>query len=152
MHEHDSWGVHEEGAELVKLFIYGLAGLGIASAIPLAAYHNGGDGGASGVTTSSIGGEDAEPRYELRIAGRSDGCFVAKGETIAPGRSVLKMAAQCILILPRLSEATYWQEGPNGEVVFMAGNGRAVAEFYMADGVAYESLRPVSPPMALIAR
>ena len=141
-----------EGAELAKLFIYGLAGLGMALALPLAAYHDGDGGSVSAATTASIGGEAAQPRYELRIAGRSDGCFVSKGEAIAPGRSVLKMAAQCILLLPRLSEASYWQEGPDGEVIFAAGNGRTVAEFYMADGVAYESLRPATPPMALIAQ
>ncbi|MCT7377735.1 hypothetical protein [Chelativorans salis] len=90
--------------------------------------------------------------YRLRVAGRDGSCTIAKGKSAGIGRAEIELAADCVLLMPRLSEARYWREGADRDVAFEAADGRVIAEFYAADGVAYESLTPAAPLMALTVR
>ena len=67
-------------------------------------------------------------------------------------RAKLDLAEECVTLLPRLAEARYWHEDGAGEVTFVAADGQPIVEFFAADGVAYESLRPLSPLVALTAK
>lgn len=133
----------------MKLLVSGLAAAGIVAFPFVFSEHDPG----AGSNPVLQGRTKASPlSYQLSIPGNENTCMIAKGKTLDGNRAELDMGRDCVSLAPRLAEARYWTEGANGEVIFAAADGRVVAEFYAADGVAYESVRPVSPLMALIAQ
>ncbi|WP_163267482.1 hypothetical protein [Chelativorans alearense] len=128
----------------MKSVVAGLVVMGVG-ALPFVAFDR---EGAAAVDSSM---QERPGHYRLSVAGREGSCGIAKGKA-AGGRAEIELAADCILITPHLSQARYWQEGADGDVAFEAADGRIIAEFYAADGVAYESFRPAAPLMALTVK
>jgi len=93
--------------------------------------------------------KEALVSYKLSVSGQEGSCTVVKRGATEAGRAELELDENCVLMLPRLAHARYWKQEPTGDVIFAAADGRPVVEFFAADGVAYESLRPVSPLVAL---
>jgi hypothetical protein len=61
------------------------------------------------------------------------------------------VAPACDRVLPGLSSVQYWQEGADGTVTWSADGTTASVVFGVGDGVAYESVEPRIPVLALIA-
>ncbi|WP_309084732.1 hypothetical protein [Chelativorans sp.] len=103
-------------------------------------------------TAAKVGEAKESPvRYELSVVGREGDCTVVKRGNVEAARANLELTPKCVELMPRLAQARYWQENGEGELRFVAADGRAVVEFFAADGVAYESLKPQSPLIALKA-
>ncbi|WP_159588529.1 hypothetical protein [Chelativorans xinjiangense] len=132
----------------MKSVVAGLVVMGLG-ALPFVAFDR---EGAAAVDPSMQERPGSLPHYRLSVAGREGSCTIAKGRAAGTGRAEIELAADCILLTPQLSQARYWQEGADGDVAFEAADGRVIAEFYAADGVAYESLRPAAPLMALTVK
>jgi hypothetical protein len=133
----------------MKLAISALAALGVLGALPYVMPERDGAGAAS---KPIPGGKDSLHSYELSVSGREGSCTVLKRAAAGAERAEIEMAPKCIELMPRLAEARYWKENGAGELTFVAADGHPVVEFFAADGVAYESLRPVSPLIALTAQ
>lgn len=134
----------------MKLAISALAALGVLGAVSFVMPERTGE-----ATTSSRPAQESKEAllsYQLRISGREGSCTVVKQGPTGAVRAKLDLEQDCITMMPRLAEARYWQEAATGEVIFAAADGRPIVEFFAADGVAYESLRPVSPLIALTAQ
>jgi|GEM_PF-1754552 hypothetical protein len=88
--------------------------------------------------------------YEAHVQGQESGCVVAlRGEPSARGGS-LELGPACKKFREVLSsEVRSWLRTDDGDILFLAEDGRPVAQFYPGDGVSYESLRPALPLMAL---
>lgn len=96
--------------------------------------------------------KEALVSFKLRVSGREGNCTVVKRGMRDSQRAELKLDENCFRMLPRLTEARFWQQGTSGEVTFAAADGRPIVKFFAADGVAYESLYPVTPLVALTAQ
>ncbi|WP_265518605.1 hypothetical protein [Nitratireductor luteus] len=90
-------------------------------------------------------------RYRLSVSGRDGSCLVEKGVEMGLDAAELKAEDDCYQLLPRLADARIWKRSGEGDVVFAAADGREIARFFAADGVAFESLKPASPLMSLTA-
>lgn len=90
-------------------------------------------------------------RYRLIVSGRDGSCLVEKGVETGQNAAELKAEDGCYRLLPRLADARIWKRDDEGDVVFAAADGREIARFFAADGVAFESLKPASPLMLLTA-
>ncbi|WP_173932796.1 hypothetical protein [Chelativorans sp. Marseille-P2723] len=90
--------------------------------------------------------------YQLQVSGREGSCTVVRHGGANALRAELDLDHECIALMPRLAEARYWRQDASGGVTFVAADGRPIVEFFAADGVAYESLRPVAPLVALTAK
>ncbi|MFC6488348.1 AprI/Inh family metalloprotease inhibitor [Nitratireductor sp. GCM10026969] len=132
----------------MKLAVSGVAAAGLL-ALP---FVFGDAESGSGRVSKTPDRQETLSSYRLTVPGGDDTCTVAKGEMLGGSRAELEMAGNCTTLLPRLKEARYWKEGANGDVIFADADGRVIAEFYAADGVAYESVKPAAPPMALTAQ
>jgi hypothetical protein len=89
--------------------------------------------------------------FRLENAGGQMSCLVRKGRTLADGRSLLMPGPRCAAIFAPLGEASVWREGDDGTVDFIGKGGRTVVRFALADGSGYESVRPRSKILSLIA-
>lgn len=134
----------------MKLVIPALAALSVLGALPFIVPERGGEETSSPRPAQEE--KEALLRYQLRVSGREGSCTVVKRGPAEAIHADLELDKDCIAMMPRLSEARYWQEGAAGEVLFIGADGRPIVEFFAADGVAYESLRPVTPLMALTAQ
>ncbi|WP_011582134.1 MULTISPECIES: hypothetical protein [Chelativorans] len=106
----------------------------------------------SETTGTAIENAKTQNRYHLSVSGREGYCTVVKRGGDKAQRAELQLTPECVAMMPRLADARYWQESGAGEVSFVAADGSSVVEFFAADGVAYESLKPISPIVALKAQ
>jgi len=102
---------------------------------------------------------DAAPRavdapaveaFQLQANGEAEDCTVEKTAGAGP-LSRVTVAPACDQVLPGLSSVQYWQEGADGTVTWSADGTTASVVFGVGDGVAYESVEPRIPVLALIA-
>ncbi len=137
----------------MRFALFTLAGLGVLfGALSFSALDN-----KSGNTPSAkfpshefVSQEKTLPlTYKLQVSGKDGSCTVVKRGTVEAKRAGLDLKGGCAHLMPRLANARYWHEGETGEVIFATAEGRPVVEFFPADGVAYQSLNPVSPLIAL---
>lgn len=92
----------------------------------------------------------ADGSTRFRLTGQDTACLVTREPPAENGSARLTVAKDCDGILPGLSAAGAWTEDADGNVSFAAA-GRTLAQFGVADGVAYESFQPARPPMMLSA-
>ncbi|WEX10177.1 hypothetical protein [Chelativorans sp. AA-79] len=132
----------------MKLAISALAVLAVLGTAPFVSP------GRNASDAAQAAGTKAKPqsRYELSVSGQKGNCTVVKRGGAELQRAALELTPECVDMMPRLAEARYWQEDGAGELSFVAADGRSVVEFFAADGVAYESLKPLSPIVALRAQ
>src|SRR5690554_140941 len=87
--------------------------------------------------------------YLLRVVGKDQPCSVVLRDGGHADRLArLDLAPACAGLFDRLAEAEFWLE-KDGDIIFVAGDGRTVAQFFPGDGVAYESVKPAKPLMML---
>lgn len=82
--------------------------------------------------------------FRLSVLGQDETCAVELGDTAA-----LTLDPKCSRLFQPLSEARFWQEQPNGDILLVTVDGRTIAQFFQGDGVAYESVEPAAPLMTL---
>jgi hypothetical protein len=88
--------------------------------------------------------------YLLRVVGKDQPCSVVlRDGSHADQLAKLDLAPACAGLFDRLGEAQFWLENQEGDIFFVAGDGRTVAQFFPGDGVAYESVKPATPLMML---
>ena len=130
----------------MKLTISALTVLGVLGALPFLANQK--DASAES-SVKVIEGEKAGLKFKLSVSGRDDGCTVVKKGEVEARRAELELSAECAKMMPRLADVSFWQEKAEGQLIFTAADGKPLLEFFVADGAAYESLKPVSPVVAL---
>lgn len=89
--------------------------------------------------------------FRLENAGGRVNCVVRKGRTLSDGWSELLPGPDCATIFAPLADAVVWREGEDGTVDFIGRGGRTLVRFALADGAGYESIRPRSKILSLIA-
>lgn len=90
-------------------------------------------------------------RFVMQASGDEQTCVVEK--TAGAGSlSKVSVAPQCDTMLPGLSGLHYWSENADGTVALSADGGTPAVIFAQADGVAYESIEPRTPLIALISK
>jgi hypothetical protein len=89
--------------------------------------------------------------FRLENAGGRMSCIVRKGRKLSDGRSLLLPGPRCAAIFAPLGEATVWRDADDGTVDFIGGGGRTLVRFALADGTGYESVRPRSKKLSLVA-
>jgi hypothetical protein len=77
--------------------------------------------------------------------------MVRKGRKLSDGRSLLEPGPRCAAIFAPLGDATVWRQRDDGTVDFIGRGGRTLVRFARADGVGYESVRPRSKILSLVA-
>src|SRR5262245_39249586 len=104
---------------------------------------------STAAAAASVGGDPAVERFILQATGDLPPCLVEKPKGEAPVIRV-RLATECNQILPGLGQAHYWRQKPDGTVELSADGVTPVATFEVGDGVAYESIEPRRPLMAMI--
>ncbi len=89
--------------------------------------------------------------FTLSTPGGSESCAVTRGDEVAEGRSELTVDPSCAQVLPGVEKARFWQEKSDGLVAFVADGIDPIVTFSVADGVAYESVKPALPVVTLDA-
>jgi hypothetical protein len=89
--------------------------------------------------------------FRLENAGGQMSCIVRKGRILPGNRSLIEPGPRCAAIFAPLGEATVWREGADGTVDFIGDGGRTLVRFALADGAGYESIRPRSKILSLVA-
>jgi hypothetical protein len=89
--------------------------------------------------------------FRLENAGGRLNCIVRKGRKLSDGRSLLEPGPRCAAIFAPLGDATVWRQRDDGTVDFIGRGGRTLVRFARADGVGYESVRPRSKILSLVA-
>ncbi|WP_157188234.1 AprI/Inh family metalloprotease inhibitor [Nitratireductor pacificus] len=87
--------------------------------------------------------------FTLARAGADLGCAVTMAPVPPMQRAELRLTDACPETLPALAEVRYWQDDGDGAVMFLGEQGQPVVEFFAADGVAYESIRPARAMLSL---
>lgn len=87
--------------------------------------------------------------YLLRVVGQEQGCPVVLRHGHEGGFEKLDLAPSCAGLFDRFAEARFWREQADGDILFVADDGRTIAQFFPGDGVAYESVKPALPLMML---
>ncbi|KFB09079.1 hypothetical protein [Nitratireductor basaltis] len=129
----------------MKLLVTGLLLAGLVGAAPLVLSAAEDDGAAAIVAAKS---EVAQ--FRLSVAGHDETCTISSGKPTDVDNAVL-VNGDCSSAVPALRKVRYWRKDGTGDLVLAADSGEVVAKFFAADGVAYESLKPVSPMMVLTA-
>jgi hypothetical protein len=88
-------------------------------------------------------------RFVMQASGDDKTCLVEKTEGEGP-LSHVSVASDCDEMLPGLSGLHYWSESSDGTVTLSADGRTPAVVFAQADGVAYESIEPRMPIMALM--
>jgi hypothetical protein len=128
--------------------VAGLAAtLGVAAMKQPVAATNGAPAGSVGVAAFL----KPDTVFRLENAGGRMNCIVRKGRTLSEGRSLLEPGPRCAAIFAPLGEAAVWQTRDDGTVDFIGRGGRTLVRFALADGAGYESIRPRSKILSLIA-
>ena len=89
--------------------------------------------------------------FRLENAGGRMSCTVRKGRTLSDGRSLIKPGPHCAEIFAPLGDVAVWHARDDGTVDFIGRGGRTLVRFALADGAGYESIRPRSKILSLIA-
>ncbi|MDN5926227.1 MAG: hypothetical protein L0I29_04050 [Hyphomicrobiales bacterium] len=89
--------------------------------------------------------------FRLENAGGRMSCIVRKGRTLSDGRSLIEPGPRCAAIFAPLGDAAVWHARDDGTVDFIGRGGRTLVRFALADGAGYESIRPRSKILSLIA-
>ena len=95
--------------------------------------------------------QGADERFVLRSADNLS-CEIARGEATSSGVYALRADPECEGLLPGLSDVRFWQEGSDGSVVLGRNLADQLISFAVADGIAYESFRPTSALISLVAQ
>lgn len=90
-------------------------------------------------------------RFVMQASGGEETCVVEKATGAGP-LSEVSVAPQCDAMMPGLSGLHYWSEGADGTVALSADGHTPAVIFAQADGVAYESIEPRTPLIALISK
>lgn len=132
---------------LVPAFLLGAIGCaGLAAAVYSAT-----DRLASFVPqTPDVQVADAET-YILRSTQATGTCDVVRGDPLTGGRSRLSVDPSCAAVMPGVEKAKYWVDKDDGSVAFTENGIDPIVTFAVADGVAYESLKPAQPVLSLDA-
>lgn len=101
------------------------------------------------LTTAGIEKPQGVHQYLIRVLGRDGNCKLTKLGPADAAQAEIELTQECFTLMPRLAEVRYWAEQKAGDVIFVAADGRKIAEFFPGDGVAYESSYPKSPLIAL---
>ena len=89
--------------------------------------------------------------FRLENAGGRMSCIVRKGRTLSDGRSLIEPGPRCAALFAPLADAAVWRARDDGTVDFIGRGGRTLVRFALADGAGYESIRPRSTILSLIA-
>lgn len=89
--------------------------------------------------------------YVLRSTQATGTCDVVRGDALTGGRSRLSVDPSCASVMPGVEKAKYWVDKDDGSVAFTANGIDPIVTFAVADGVAYESLKPAQPVISLDA-
>jgi hypothetical protein len=89
--------------------------------------------------------------FRLENAGGRMSCIVRKGRTLSEGRSLIEPGPRCAAIFAPLGDAAVWHVRDDGTVDFIGRGGRTLVRFALADGAGYESIRPRSKILSLVA-
>jgi hypothetical protein len=95
------------------------------------------------------GGEGGE-RYHLRSVDNLS-CEVARSAAAADGVYTMRAGSECDRLLPGLSAARFWRERDGGLIVLGRNLADDLISFAVADGIAYESVRPASALISMTA-
>jgi hypothetical protein len=96
------------------------------------------------------GQPSSDGRY-LLWSGDDLACAVVRGKAAGDGAYMLSADADCERLLPGLSKVRFWQERDDAVVVFSRDGIDDLVTFAVADGVAYESFRPASALISVVA-
>jgi hypothetical protein len=121
-----------------------LAGIGLAAAAVVGLHLN-----SSASAAPVAHAHPSVEHFVLQASGDVPSCTVEKAEGQGPLTHVL-VAPACDAVLPGLSGLHYWNEKADGTVELSVDGKTAAVVFAPADGVAYESVEPRTPLMALI--
>jgi hypothetical protein len=116
-----------------------------ASAIAVIGFHLNSTASAA----APMAGDPGIERFVLQSTGDLPSCLIEKPRGDAPVVRV-QLAPECNRILPGLGQAHYWREKPDGTIELSADGMTPVVIFEVGDGVAYESIAPRRPLMAMI--
>lgn len=94
--------------------------------------------------------DPAVEMFQLQASGDAATCLVEKAVG-AGALSHVIVAPDCEAVMPGLSKIRYWREQADGTVALSPDGRTPTVVFGLADGVAYESVAPRAPLMALIA-
>jgi hypothetical protein len=119
-----------------------VAALGALGAGPVLLKPDTATGSVDSVHTSAI---RSGASYQLKVIGLEQSCAVI----LRKEQSKLDLAPGCRGLSGELSDAHRWKHDANGDLLFIADDGRTVAQFFPGDGVAYESVKPATPIMML---
>jgi hypothetical protein len=122
-----------------------LAACVAAGTVAVAGFHLNSTASAAASATFDPGVET----FILQATGNLPSCRIEKPRGEAAVVRVA-LAPECGEILPGLGQAHYWREKPDGTVELSADGVTPVATFEVGDGVAYESIAPRRPLMAMI--
>ena len=89
--------------------------------------------------------------FRMENAGGRMSCVVRKGRMLSDGRSLLEPGPRCAAIFAPLGDAAVWYARDDGTVDFVDREGRTLVRFALADGEGYESVRPRSKILSLVA-
>lgn len=137
----------------MKVLVSGALALGLLGSTGYLSLHpaNGSKSAAGPAGADADLSVRAHPVFALAKAGVDQGCAVTMGATLPMQRAELELTEACAAMMPALAKARYWQDNSDGTVAFISDEGRAVVEFFAADGVAYESFRPETALLSLSA-
>src|SRR3954468_2985615 len=96
-----------------------------------------------------VHGDPGIETFILQATGDLPSCRIEKPRGAAPVVRVA-LSAECGELLPGLRQAHYWREKPDGTVELSPDGVTPVVIFEVGDGVAYESIAPRRPLMAMI--
>jgi hypothetical protein len=130
----------------MRYSVLALAGGSTLAAIMIAVFRLHSEAGAA---PEVVPGPAVEA-FQLQANGEAAGCTVEKTAGAGP-LSRVTVAQACDNVLPGLSSMRYWQEAADGTVTWSADGKTASVVFGLGDGVAYESVEPRMPLLALIA-
>lgn len=89
--------------------------------------------------------------FRLENPGGRMRCIIRKGRTLSDGRSLIEPGPRCAAIFAPLGDAAVWRAREDGTVDFIGRGGRTLVRFAHADGAGYESIRPRSKILSLVA-
>lgn len=130
----------------MRLLLLAIIGAGVFVAISATAKT---DAGLDPVHVASIPRTPLVQHFTVQANGDGATCQIDKPANT--GRQAgLAIAPACDAVLPGLSAVHYWSESPDGTVTLSADGKTPVAVFAQGDGVAYESIAPRTPLIALV--
>ena len=88
-------------------------------------------------------------RYEVWEAGARTGCAITLDVVGADAMPLNAEGADCVSLPGALAGAVRARRTAGGAMVFEDSNGTTLAEFSVADGVAWQSVSPLMPPLSL---